>query len=63
MARPRGGYFASNFAGAAYMHGLGPGEGRSFLMAANVGIFYQAHHPAIVPDMFLSLDVQVATDW
>ena len=46
-----------------YSAWAGPGEGRPFLAAANVGIFYQVHHPAIVPDMFLSLDVQVAADW
>jgi hypothetical protein len=28
-----------------------------------VGIFSLARNPAIVPDMFLSLDVQVAEDW
>ncbi len=31
--------------------------GRPFLAAANVGIFRSIHQPAIVPDMFLSLDV------
>ena len=41
----------------------GPGGGRLFLVAANVGIFYQIHTPAIVPDAFLSLDVQVAEEW
>jgi Uma2 family endonuclease len=41
----------------------GPGEGRTFLAAANVGIFAQVRNPAIVPDMFLSLDVEVAEDW
>jgi len=41
----------------------GPGAGRTFLAAANVGIFALARNPAIVPDMFLSLDVQVAEDW
>ena len=46
-----------------YSAWAGPGEGRPFLASANVGIFYQARHPAIVPDMFLSLDVQVADDW
>lgn len=33
-----------------------------FLAAANVGIFYAVRQPAIVPDMFLSLDVQAAED-
>jgi hypothetical protein len=46
-----------------YSARAGPGAGRPFLAAANVGIFYQTRHPAIVPDMFLSLDVQVADDW
>ena len=41
----------------------GPGAGRTFLAAANVGVFAQLRNPAIVPDMFLSLDVQVAEDW
>ena len=39
------------------------GAGRPFLAAAHVGIFSVARNPAIVPDMFLSLDVQVADDW
>jgi Uma2 family endonuclease len=39
------------------------GAGRPFLAAANVGVFSVARNPAIVPDMFLSLDVQVADDW
>jgi Uma2 family endonuclease len=37
----------------------GPGQGRTFLAAANVGLFYSVHMPPIVPDVFLSLDVQV----
>jgi Uma2 family endonuclease len=41
----------------------GPGAGRGFLVAANVGVFSQTHVPAIVPDVFLSLDVAVAGDW
>ncbi len=46
-----------------YSSWAGPGAGRSFLAAANVGIFAQARQPAIVPDMFLSLDVEIAADW
>jgi Uma2 family endonuclease len=46
-----------------YSAWAGPGAGRTFLAAANVGIFSLARNPAIVPDMFLSLDVQVAEDW
>ncbi len=34
-----------------------------FLVAANVGLFDNAHQPAIVPDVFLSLSVQIAEDW
>ncbi len=41
----------------------GPGEDRPFLAAANVGVFSKTHTPAIVPDMFLSLDVTVAREW
>src|SRR4029453_10185253 len=41
----------------------GPGAGRPFLAAANVGGFALARNPAIVPDVFLSLDVEVAQDW
>jgi Uma2 family endonuclease len=36
---------------------------RPFLAASNVGIFRAVHRPPIVPDMFLSLDAQVAEDW
>lgn len=32
---------------------------RPFVAAANVGIFYGINQPAIVPDMFLSLDVEL----
>jgi Uma2 family endonuclease len=40
-----------------------PRVGSPFLVAANVGIFAAARNPAIVPDVFLSLDVDVAADW
>ncbi len=46
-----------------YSSWAGPGQGRSFLAAANVGVFYMVRNPAIVPDMFLSLDVEVHQDW
>lgn len=46
-----------------YSSWSGPGDGRPFLAAANVGVFYLARRPAIVPDMFLSLDVEVPEDW
>jgi Uma2 family endonuclease len=38
-------------------------ENRTFLAAANVGVFYSVRLPPIVPDMFLSLDVEVPQDW
>ncbi|MBW4690668.1 MAG: Uma2 family endonuclease [Lyngbya sp. HA4199-MV5] len=37
--------------------------GRSFLLAANVGVFYAVRQPPLVPDVFLSLDVEVPQDW
>ena len=41
-----------------YSSWSGPGGGRSFLAAANVGVFPEPRNPAIVPDVFVSLDVQ-----
>ncbi len=35
----------------------GPGAGRTFLAAANVGLFYSFNTPPVVPDVMLSLDV------
>ena len=46
-----------------YSSWVGPGAGRPFLAAANVGVFHQPRNPAIVPDVFLSLDVRVAENW
>src|SRR5262245_16827065 len=45
-----------------------PSEGKSkkrrkFLSAANVGIFFAVHEPPLVPDFFLSLDVEPHQDW
>jgi Uma2 family endonuclease len=37
--------------------------GRSFLAAANVGLFYAVRQPPLVPDVLLSLDVEVPGDW
>lgn len=37
--------------------------GDTFLADANVGIFRSPQLPAIVPDVFLSLDVTLAEDW
>src|SRR5258706_3296477 len=46
-----------------YSSWAGPGEGRVFLVAANVGLFRSMHQQAVVPDVFLILDVQMAKDW
>jgi len=40
----------------------GPGEGRPFVVAANVGVFAALYQPPLVPDVFLSLDVQAPQD-
>jgi Uma2 family endonuclease len=40
-----------------------PGEPRPFLVAANVGVFFAKSRPPLVPDLFLSLDVQPHADW
>lgn len=34
-----------------------------FLSGANVGIYYQNNNPAIIPDVFISLDVQVPENY
>lgn len=41
----------------------GLGEGRSFIALANVGVFYLARNPAIVPDVLFSADVEMPTDF
>ena len=46
-----------------YSSWAGPGGGRRFLAAANVGVFPERRNPAIVPDVLLSLDVQVHEHW
>jgi hypothetical protein len=40
-----------------------PPDGSQFITDANIGVFYAINHPPIVPDVFLSLDVQIAADW
>lgn len=40
-----------------------PADSRSFLADANIALYYAVGKPPIVPDVFLSLDVQVADDW
>ena len=49
--------------GPLYSFWAGPGDGRPFLAAANVGVFPEPRNPAIVPDVFLSLDVQAHENW
>ena len=46
-----------------YSSWAGPGEGRTFLVAANVGLYASLRQPILVPDVFLSLDAQIAEDW
>jgi Uma2 family endonuclease len=46
-----------------YSSWAGPGENRPFLADANVGVFYAIREPAIVPDVFVALDVQAAEEW
>ncbi|MEH2291205.1 Uma2 family endonuclease [Nostoc sp.] len=38
-------------------------QSQTFLAEANVGIYYTDLQPPIVPDVFLSLDVQVPENW
>ncbi len=38
-------------------------DGQPFLATANVGLFNLINAPAIVPDILVSLDVEVAEDW
>ena len=45
-----------------YSSWVGPGEGRSFLVLANVGWFHTSGEPPLVPDTLLSLDVGPASD-
>ena len=40
----------------------GPGQQRSFVAAANVGLFFAVHEPPLVPDMLLSTDVHLPAD-
>jgi len=40
-----------------------PGAARLFLAAANVGVFFAKARPPLVPDLFVSLDVQPHPDW
>ena len=46
-----------------YASWQGPGEGRPFIAASAVGVFRSPLEPPLVPDVFLSLDVQLPQDW
>lgn len=41
---------------------LETGEKRKFFADSNIGLFFSVHQPPLVPDMFLSLDVEMSTD-
>jgi Uma2 family endonuclease len=47
---------------ALYSSWTGPGPQRSYVAAANVGLFFAARRPPLVPDMLLSLDVELPAD-
>ncbi|MGH9767114.1 MAG: Uma2 family endonuclease [Blastocatellia bacterium] len=47
---------------ALYNSWNGPGSGRKFLADSNVGIFYVAKNPAVVPNVFLSMDIEPHED-
>ena len=40
-----------------------PEEKRKFLADANIGLFLSPHQPPVVPNFFLSLDVEPHQDW
>ena len=46
-----------------YASWQGPGDGRPFLVASDVGVFRTPKEPPLVPDVFLSLDVIRPPDW
>lgn len=45
-----------------YTSWAGPGDGRPFVALANVGLFYADESYPLVPDMLLSLDVELPAD-
>ena len=47
---------------ALYASWRGPADGRTFLAMSNVGLFYVAKQPPVVPDFLLSLDVEPPED-
>jgi hypothetical protein len=48
---------------ALYSCWPGPGEGRTFEVFANVGLFYAEKKPALAPDVMLSLGVKLGDDF
>jgi hypothetical protein len=48
---------------ALYSSWPGPGEGRTFEVFANVGLFYADKTPPLAPDVMLSLDVKLGDDF
>jgi hypothetical protein len=46
-----------------YSSWAGPGDGRPFQVDTNVGLFYAVDQPPLVPDVMLSLDVQISGDY
>ena len=49
-------------ADSLYNGWAGPGDGRKFLVMANVGLFFSLHEPPLVPDVLVSLDVEPPAD-
>src|SRR5437867_2079270 len=47
---------------ALYSSWDGPGEGRPFLVLANVGLFFADREPPLAPNVMLSLDVPFERD-
>lgn len=45
-----------------YTSWRGPGEGRSFVAMGNVALYFTPRQPALVPDLLVSLDVQLPED-
>ena len=47
---------------ALYASWHGPGAERPFVAMSNVGLFFHVHRPPLVPDMLLSLDVEMPSE-
>ncbi|AFZ22508.1 Protein of unknown function (DUF820) [Cylindrospermum stagnale PCC 7417] len=46
-----------------YSSWSGASNAEGFLAAANVALYFSSKKPPVVPDVFLSLDVQIAENW